>query len=102
MVDLPWPEPRQEPDGSISAEVVTVDRYGNLITSLRAADLPATPTFEIAGRRVTGLASHFQSPEPLVALVGSSGFVELTAPNGSAATALRVPPGGVVRVLPTD
>ena len=105
IVDLPWPEPRREPDGSITAQVVTIDRYGNLITSLRAADLPdrSGPGFEIAGRTMSGLAPHFQQAgRELVALLGSSGFVEVAAPNGSAAAVLGACVGDVVRVLRAD
>ena len=98
IVDLPWPVPRREPNGTVRAELVTVDRYGNLITSLRPEDLPSSPLFDVGGRRIVGLAPHFQTDAPLVALVGSSGLVEIAAPNGSAARLLGLGPGAVVRV----
>jgi S-adenosylmethionine hydrolase len=100
VLDLPWPEPRQAPDRSVSAEVVTADGYGNLITNLRAADLPPNPVFEIARQVVRGLSPNFQSEGSLVALIGSSDFVELAAPNASAAALLGAGPGTPVRALP--
>lgn len=100
LVDLPWPEPCRSADGSVDGEIVTVDGFGNLITNLRAADLPPRPVFHVAGREVRGLSQNFQAESDLVALVGSSGFVELAAPNGSAADLLRVGPGVPVRVSP--
>lgn len=99
LLDLPWPAPCRREDGSIEARVITLDRFGNLITSLRAEDLPAEPTFELVGHEIRGLVPNFQSEQPLVAMLGSSGFVELAMPNGSAAAVLRVGPGAVVRVV---
>ena len=102
IVDLPWPDPRRGEDGSATAEVVAVDRFGNLVTSLRASDLPDQPVVEIAGERIVGLAPHFQAAAPVVALIGSSGFLELAAPNGSAARVLGASSGDVVRLLSAD
>lgn len=98
IVDLAWPEPRRTASGALAGEVVVSDHYGNLITNLRQADLPPLPEIEIGGRVVRGLAEHFQSSAPLVALIGSSGFVELAAPNGSAAAMLSAGEGTPVVV----
>jgi S-adenosyl-L-methionine hydrolase (adenosine-forming) len=100
LVDLPWPDLRRAADGSLYGVVVTHDHYGNLITNLRRADLPHRPVFEIGEHRVPGLSPHFQSDAPLVALLGSSGFVEIAAPNGSAASLLRVEAGASIAVRP--
>jgi S-adenosylmethionine hydrolase len=100
LTDLAWPEPVRAPDGSVEGEVVSVDTYGNLITNLRPADLPAAPRFALGGRRIVGLAEHFQSEAALVALEGSSGFIEIAAPNGSAARLLGGE-GLLVRAEPT-
>lgn len=97
LVDLAWPEPRRTPTG-VRGEVLEPDGYGNLITNLRPEHLPGRPRFEIGGRRIEGLATSFQSDRPLVALIGSSGFVELAAPNGNAATLLAANAGTPVRV----
>jgi len=93
LLDLPWPEPRQSEDGTIQAEVISVDVYGNLITNLRAEDLPSRPLIEIGRYAVSGLSTHFQSGASLIALVGSTGFLELAAPNSSASQLLNATSG---------
>jgi S-adenosylmethionine hydrolase len=99
LTDLAWPEPGREAAGAVRGEVLSVDTYGNLITNLRLADLPAAPRFELAGRGIAGLSEHFQSPAPLLALDGSSGFIEIAVPNGSAARLLGAAEGLPVRVV---
>ena len=86
---LDWPEPRER-RGGIEGEVVYIDRFGNAITNLesrlfRGAD---TASCEIYGRRhrVCPLRNYYQAvaPKTPVALVGSSGFLEI-AVNGASA-----------------
>lgn len=100
LARLVWPAPRQEPDGSIRAEVLTIDAFGNLITNLRPADLPTRPRFELAGWIIDGLTPHFQSGAALVALLGSSGLIEIAAPNASAARLAGVVEGQSLLVRP--
>jgi S-adenosylmethionine hydrolase len=72
---------------AVHGEVIHVDRFGNLITGLRSADLPAAPIVEIAGRSIDGLVPHFQpGTDAVIALIGSVGLLEIAVPNGSAAT----------------
>jgi S-adenosyl-L-methionine hydrolase (adenosine-forming) len=98
LVDLPWLDPFVADDGAVEATVVAVDTYGNLFTSLRLEHLPNEPVFEIAGHVVRGLAPHFQVARSLVALIGSTGLIEIAAPNGSAAALLGLGPGAPIRV----
>jgi S-adenosylmethionine hydrolase len=90
LTDLPWPATWRDAQGSVSGEVVFVDTYGNLITNLGLADLPGECRIEIADRIIPGLSGHFQSPDQVVALIGSSGFLEIACPNGNAARLLSV------------
>ena len=92
---IPFPVPTisRDADGSMIAahgQVIHVDKFGNLISSLRAADLPERPVVTIAGRTIAGLSPHFQADEgtALVALVGSAGLLEVAVPNGNAAKTL--------------
>jgi S-adenosyl-L-methionine hydrolase (adenosine-forming) len=96
--DLPWPEPCDEPDGSLRGEVLTVDGFGNLITNLRPDVLATSPVFHVGDQIIRGLVRNFQSDSELIALIGSSGFVEIAAPNGSAAARLQASAGASVRV----
>ena len=84
---------------AVHGEVIHVDRYGNLITSLTAADIPPDSVVEIHGQRIAGLAPHFQAGAgAIIALIGSAGFLEIAAPNGSARDVLSVAVGTPVRV----
>ena len=74
----------------VQGEVLTIDGYGNLVTNLRAEDLPSSPKFEIGGHAVSGLSQHFQSDAALVAVLGSSGFVELANSCNRCHQAFRV------------
>jgi S-adenosyl-L-methionine hydrolase (adenosine-forming) len=100
IVDLAWLEPRQTADGAVEGTVISVDRYGNLITNLRPEDLPPRPYFTIAHQHIVDLAPHFQSSSPFLALLGSAGFVEICAPNASAADSLSTGVGARVEVRP--
>jgi S-adenosyl-L-methionine hydrolase (adenosine-forming) len=80
---LQSPPPRRSP-GRISGRVIHVDRYGNLVTDIPAAWLPAGPCrAEVAGRTTNRRASHYaEIPAGEAALIpGSLGTVEL-ALNG--------------------
>jgi S-adenosylmethionine hydrolase len=96
--DLSWPQLRQQADGSLRGEVLTVDGFGNLITNLRQDDLAPSPVFQVGDQIIRGLTPHFQSDSELIALIGSSGLVEIAAPNGSAAAVLQAGSGASVTV----
>jgi hypothetical protein len=95
-VRLPRTRPLGLPDGSLEAHVIAVDRFGNLILDARPADLPLSPVFELAGRRVVGLVRTYAEASELVALVGSSGRIEIALPNGSAAAFLSLSRGATI------
>ncbi|MCC6175496.1 MAG: SAM-dependent chlorinase/fluorinase [Chloroflexi bacterium] len=92
---LPFPYPSREGDAG-RGEVIHVDHFGTLVTNLTAAALPPEPVIHVAGHAIVGLSSHFQGSTDLVALIGSSGFLEIAAPNGSAAAILDVGIGAAV------
>lgn len=97
LVRLEWPEPTPR-DREFVARIVHVDRFGNLVTSLRIAGEPArTCVVEVAGRTipVRRTYSDVESGE-LLALRGSSGLLEIAANGASAAELLGVGPGDVV------
>lgn len=82
---------RRCPDGALQARVLHIDRFGNVITDVRADDLPdGAFTVELAGRLVPGPVRTYADASGLAALVGSSGYLEIALPNGSAADALHV------------
>lgn len=100
---MPQPEVTRSPDGRVrivSGVVVHVDRYGNLITNIAGADLPANPWVHIEETRILGIAPNYQSGADgsLIALVGSAGLLEVAVPNGNAARKLDLQVGARVVV----
>jgi hypothetical protein len=80
---------RRQPDGSLRGRVIHIDVFGNLVTDVRCEDLPAgRPTVEVAGRRIAGLSLTYQESAEILAVVGSSGYLEIAAPGASAAELL--------------
>ena len=90
-----------ESDGRVEGSVQHIDRYGNLITNIGETLLPAAGgglTVEVGGREVAGLSTSFQGEGPLVAVIGSGGWLEIAVPNGSAARELGAGIGDAVAV----
>jgi hypothetical protein len=82
---------RRRADDALEAEVVHVDRFGNVVTDARAEDLPEGPfTVELAGQRVPGPVRTYAEATGPAALVTSSGYLAVILPNGSAAETLGV------------
>ncbi|MFI5317324.1 MAG: S-adenosyl-l-methionine hydroxide adenosyltransferase family protein, partial [Myxococcota bacterium] len=96
LVRLRTPEPIAEAD-ALRGEVVHVDRFGNLVTNLQAAGDARPASVEVAGR-VLPLSRTYGdvAPGALVALVGSSGRIEIARNGGSAAASLERGVGLVV------
>ncbi len=93
------PVARRLPTGDLAGEVLHVDRFGNLITNLRAEDLPqGEVVIEVAGQHLRGLRRSYSGGTGLVALVGSSGYLEIALPGGSARGEVGRGAGTPVRV----
>lgn len=97
LVRLPEPEMRRE-DGTAVGEVVYVDRFGNLITSIRVSSGEADgAVVDAVGHTLPLRRTYADVPMgELVALIGSSGRVEIACNGGSAARSLRASLGSVV------
>jgi S-adenosylmethionine hydrolase len=88
-------------DGALQGRVLHIDRFGNIVTDVRAADLQTGPFLvELAGQTITGPAVTFASGSGLLALVGSHGYLEVALRDGAAAASLSVRIGDEVRVRP--
>lgn len=99
-VRLPWPIARRTANG-VEGECLAADTFGNLITSIRRADLSEELPVEAAvGARVARLVATYGEANPgeLVALWGSAGRLELAVREGSAARATGLGPGAPVRL----
>jgi S-adenosyl-L-methionine hydrolase (adenosine-forming) len=96
LVRLTRPEPSAE-GGALRGEVVHVDRFGNLVTNLRLPEGAPAASVELAGRTLAlSLTYGDAAPGELVALVGSTGRVEIAVNGGSAAARLEGRAGLVV------
>ena len=86
VMAFPRPAPVHVEDGSVQGEVIHIDSFGNLITNLRVVDLPRDEVqLEMAGNTIERISTSYQQREGLLALVGSSGYLEIAESNGSAA-----------------
>jgi S-adenosylmethionine hydrolase len=92
------PEPTRRDDGTIRGIVITIDRFGNAVTNLMARRGGAVI---VAGRTVPLGRTYADaaSGAPL-ALVGSSGLVEIAVRDGSAAVQLGLGRGSEVVLVP--
>jgi len=98
---LPLPHPHQASDGSVVGHILHIDSFGNLITNIRSEDLPQTKgaiTIEVGNHRITGLSRTYAEGEGLLALIGSSGYLEVSLKGGSACALLDAEVGNEVRV----
>jgi S-adenosylmethionine hydrolase len=93
------PEARRLPDGAVSGEVIAVDRFGNLVTNLVA---PRGGSVSVDGRQVGEVARTYGDAPAgaLVAVVGSTGLVEIARRDGSAARELGIGRGAPVLLRP--
>jgi S-adenosylmethionine hydrolase len=94
FIRLDWPEPTLSRRG-IQGEVLYIDRFGNAITNIAArhlTSLPRNPTIFLRKKRLCAVAATYQSVPfgSPVAMVGSSGFLEIAIHGGSAAQRLRL------------
>jgi S-adenosylmethionine hydrolase len=100
IAGLDWPRPERS-QRQVRAEVIHVDRFGNLVTNLRPEDLPSGDlVFGIRRRVLRGLSTTYGevSRGELLALIGSHGMVEIAAREDSAARRLKARRGARVTV----
>jgi S-adenosyl-L-methionine hydrolase (adenosine-forming) len=97
------PRPKTQ-DGAMRGAVMKVDHFGNLMTNFTLEDLPEAKrqpgpiAMTVGGKPVKQMVGNFsQAPAgEAVALVGSSGFIEVAVNKGNAARALAVNRGAEV------
>ena len=96
---LAWTKPHYE-GKTVVGEVIYVDRFGNLVTSLTPELVPAYATVEVEGIDLGALRQAFGEVPAggLLAYVGSGGTVEVAVRDGSAARRLGLGVGERVRV----
>jgi S-adenosylmethionine hydrolase len=97
---LPIPKPSLDPEGNLVGRVLYIDRFGNLITNIKNNDLPGKDIMvEAAGHCIQGINSYYAQNEGVMAIVGSSGYLEVSLRNGSACDFLGTVVGDEIRVI---
>lgn len=87
-VRLRTPQPHRAPDGTVHGEVLTIDRFGNAVTNLVVRE---PGTVHIGGQEARLVRTYGDAaPGELVAVIGSSGLVEVARRDGHAAEWLGV------------
>lgn len=98
---LPVPRPSLDADGNLIGRVLHIDRFGNLITNVRSNDLPGKDVMiEAAGCCIEGISSYYAQKNGIMALLGSTGHLEISVTNGSARDFLDMMVGDEIRVIP--
>ena len=72
-----------------------------MITNIKSSDLPQTKqpiSIEIANRHISGLSGTYAEGKGLLALIGSSGYLEIALRGGNAGAFLEVGIGTEVRL----
>ena len=101
------PRIRTAGGGLLVGVALKIDNFGNIITNLTSADIPQlftdnAPPFKIMinQREISRLDSSYSAGKPgeLLAVVGSSGYVEICTNRGSAAKLLNANRGTEVAI----
>lgn len=99
--EINLPKPIRSPGGVLTAEIIYVDGFGNLITNINKEvfsrmDVKSKTPLIIAGkRRIKGISSSYTEvgdKEPL-AIYGSSGYLEVSINRDSASVILNLKKG---------
>ena len=85
-------EPATRDGARIAGAVLDVDRFGNLITNVRASQIASAEIERVCvgGASITELSRTYDPSHDLVALIDSDGWLEIAAPGSSASARLGV------------
>jgi len=96
---FPIPKPFVDYQSKLTGTVLYVDHFGNLITNIKKSDLPGKDIpIEVAGRLIQGITDYYAEGEELMAIIGSSGYLEIALKDGSAADFLNIGIGDEIKV----
>ncbi|CAG0947644.1 Adenosyl-chloride synthase [Anaerolineae bacterium] len=96
--------PTRRADGALVGKVLHIDRFGNLITNIADEMLAgqARARIEIAGSVVNGIKQTYADVArgEIIALVGSTGQLEIAVRDGNAAQVFGVRLGDEILIMP--
>src|SRR5712692_10255038 len=101
FVRLDIPQPRRVASRRLEGVVLKVDRFGNLITNFHQADVPTRFTMTVGEALVQTLRHSYAAAAPgeIFAIAGSSGYLEISMNQASAAEATGATQGTPVALL---
>jgi S-adenosylmethionine hydrolase len=105
LMVLPLPHPYQAPDGTLVGHIMYIDNFGNLITNIRGRDLPQdikAISVEVGDQIIPGLSHTYGTGEGLLALIGSSEYLEISLKEGDARAFLKAEVGQEVKIIKSD
>ena len=96
---LPLTHPYWAQDDVLVGHILHIDNFGNLITNIRSEGLPKQAiTVEVGNQSISGLSRTYEEGDGLLALIGSSGYLEISLKGGNAGTFLGVEVGSEVKI----
>ena len=98
---LPLPRPYPAPNGTLVGRIIHIDNFGNLITNIKSGDITqmARETMvEVGNQSIHGISRTYGEGEGLLALFGSSGYLEIALKGGNAGAFLGAEVGQEVRI----
>jgi S-adenosyl-L-methionine hydrolase (adenosine-forming) len=84
-------KPQRNIEGAWTGRVLKIDRFGNIVTNFHSSDFPDAPlTLTIGRHKIATLAQTYAEAPPgkPFLIVGSSGYLEVSIDQGSAAQKL--------------
>ncbi|MGA7678522.1 MAG: SAM-dependent chlorinase/fluorinase [Dehalococcoidia bacterium] len=91
--------PLRDNQGNLTGCVLHIDNFGNLITNIRSDDLPGEKvTITIGSRHIDSISQFYTEKEGLAAIIGSSGYLEISLKNGNAAAFLGMKVGDEIKL----
>lgn len=92
--------PRKISETEIEAEIIEIDRFGNLITNLKREDLQEKFTLRIGQTRIEKLREFFSEDrrEEIFMIFGSAGYLEIAVFQNSAKNLLKARTGQKIKV----
>lgn len=83
--------PYKNTNGDIMGKVVHIDNFGNIITNIQKKSIRyGRQIISIGNRKISEINRFYAQKEGLIALIGSSGHLEISISNGNAARELGI------------
>jgi S-adenosylmethionine hydrolase len=100
-VRLDIPRLKKVQDALIQGCILSVDRFGNLITNLKPQDVPHFAKILAAKQEITSIHETYEEAKEgeIFIIPGSTGYLEIAMKNGSAAALLSLKTGAPVGVI---